>query len=145
MGRSRWDHLKSSRIMTVRCRANEPHAQSGAQKTVYDEQTEQCDVSADYNIKFSTHHSNNATGWTFSPHRNAQTTSVPTQWLTLGLPTSITRQRRESDRSPHLVPRLRMRGVIPPLLRMPSRRIRDKFTFTYEHSVSETVFISGLM
>jgi hypothetical protein len=130
--------------MTVRCRANEQHAQSGAQNTVHDEQTEQCDVSADYIIKFWAHHSNNATGWTFSLHRNAQTRSVPTQWLTSGLPTSITRQRRESDCSPHLVPRLRMRGVIPPLLRMPSWRIGDKFTFTYEHSVSETVFISGL-
>jgi hypothetical protein len=145
MGRSRWEHLKSSGIMTVSCRADEPHAQSGAQITVHDEQTEQCDVSADCNIKFWAHHSNYTTGWTFSLHRNVQTRSVPTQWLTSGLPTSITRQRRESDRSSYLVPRLRIRGVIPPPLRMPSWRIRDKFTFTYEHRVSETVFISGLM
>jgi hypothetical protein len=78
--------------MTVRCRANEPHAQSWAQNTVHDEQTEQCDVSADRNTTFWAHDSNNATGWTFFLHRSAQTSSVPTQWLTSGLPTSVTWQ-----------------------------------------------------
>ena len=112
--------------MTVRCRANEPHTQSGAQNTATEEQSEQCDVSADYNTKFWALDSNNATGWTFSLHRSAHTSSVPTQWLTSGLPTSVTRQRRESYRSPHLVPRLRMSGAIPPLLRMPSWRTQGQ-------------------
>jgi len=112
--------------MTVRCTANEPHAHSGAQNTSHDEQTEQCDVSADYNTKFWAYDSKNATGWTFSLPRNAQTTSVPTQWLKSGLPTGVTRQRRESDRSPHLVPRLRMSGVITPLLRMASWRTQGQ-------------------
>jgi hypothetical protein len=49
-------------------------------------------------------------------------TKLPIQWVAVALSLGVKRPGRETDHSPHLVPRSRMRGGIPPLPNTPSRR-----------------------